>query len=107
MTPIPDEPTPLERFTSDATKRAALYALLRTPVLEEAMEIAEDEMRPKTGTPADTNQALTIAKFHQSAGVSQFILALHRLTRTPKDPVKLTGKRLAASLADLPISENP
>lgn len=106
MTPTPEDPTPLDRFTSDATKRAALYALLRDPVLTEAMEVAEDEMRPKTGTPADTNQALTIAKFHQSAGVSQFIIALHRMTREPKAPVRPTVRRMATSIDDLPKSDN-
>lgn len=103
----PEEPTPLDRFTADATKRAALYALMRDPVLAEAMEIAEDEMRPKAGTTTDTNQALTIAKFHQSAGASQFILSLHRMTRTPREVVRVTGKKLATSLADLPPTETP
>lgn len=105
MTPTPEEPTPLERFTADATKRARLYALLRDPVMEEAMTLAEDAMRPRTGTAADANQPLSIAKFHQSAGASDFVQRLRGLVKEPRVATKLTPRRLAKSEADLPPTE--
>lgn len=102
MTPTPDELTPRQRFLADATKRARLYTLLRDPVMEEAMGIAEDEMRPRTNTVADTNQFLTVAKFHQSAGVSAFVKDLKDLTKEQREAVKPTVKKMAKSLEDLP-----
>lgn len=66
------------------------------------MDIVEDLLRPRCGTVADSNQAISIAKFHQSAGASDFRQKLQLLTRESKPVVKLTGKRLATSLEDLP-----
>lgn len=106
MIPTPEEPTAKERFLNDAAKRAHLYTLLRDPVLAEAMDIAEDELRPRVGTAADGNQPLSIAKFHQSAGASEFRNKLGLLTREPKPVAKLTGKKLATSIDDLPKTES-
>lgn len=97
-----DDPTDYERFTSDATKRAQLKALLADPVLQEAMEIADDLMRPKCNTPADGNQPIAIAKFHQSAGVNQFLTKLRDMTRVQKELVKPAIKKFAKTAADLP-----
>lgn len=100
MTTTNDDPH--YRFTSDATKRATLLALLSDPILQEAMDIADDMLRPKSGTAADANQPLSIAKFHQSAGANEFVKILRGMTKTPVEPVKLTPRRLAKSVDDLP-----
>jgi hypothetical protein len=104
MTPTPDELTPRQRFLADATKRAHLYTLLRDPVLEEAMDLAEDEMRPRTNTVADSNQAIAIAKFHQSAGVSAYRADLKELTKEKREVVKPSVQKMARTLDDLPPS---
>jgi hypothetical protein len=101
----PEEPTPYDNFVSDANKRARLKALLEEPVLKEAMDIAEDLLRPRCGTPADANQALSIAKFHQSAGVNEFLKRLKDLTREQKLVTKLSVKKFATSIDDLPKIE--
>lgn len=102
MTPTPEEPTALERFTTDATKRATLYALLRDPVLAEAIDIAQDLMRPKAGTTADANHVLAVSKFQQSAGADEFMRLLRGMTRESKPLPKLTPRKLATSVDDLP-----
>lgn len=102
MTPTPEEPTAVERFTTDATKRAHLYALLRDPILVEAMDIAQELMRPKAGTPADANHVLAVSKFQQSAGADEFLRQLKSLSRERKEVVKPTIKQLAKTLDDLP-----
>ena len=66
-----EEPTDYEKFVGDAVKRATLKAILANPFLEEAIGITDDLMRPRTNTPADSNQPLTVAKFHQSAGANE------------------------------------
>jgi len=104
MTPTTDEPTARDRFVSDAMKRAYLLSILRDPVVQEALDIAEDMLRPRCGTPADANQPLSIARFHQSAGANEFVKNLRELTREPKDVVKLSVKRLAKSADDLPTT---
>ena len=97
----PDD-TPHSRFTNDASKRATLLALLSDPILQEAMDIADDMLRPKSGTAADANQPLSIAKFHQSAGANEFVKILRGMTKVPQEPVKLQPRRLAKSVDDLP-----
>ena len=97
-----DDPTPQQQFTSDATKRARLKALLADPILQEAIDIADDMMRPRTGTTADANQPLTVAKFHQSAGANEFVRLLHSFTKEMRAPTKLEARRLAKSEDDLP-----
>jgi hypothetical protein len=96
------EITPYETFSSDATKRATLRSALENPVIREALEIVEDLFRPRCGTPADANQPLSIAKFHQSAGASEFLKKLQDLTRETKPVVKLSVRKLAKSEDDLP-----
>lgn len=93
---------PHYKFTNDATKRATLLAILSEPILQEAMDIADDMLRPKSGTAADANQPLSIAKFHQSAGANEFVKILRGMTKTPTEPVKLQTRRLAKSVDDLP-----
>ena len=102
MTPTPEPLSPRDAFLADASKRARLYAVLRDPVIEEAIAIAEDMLRPRVGTAADANQPLSIAKFHQSAGANAFVQNLCELTREKKAPVKLTPRKLAESPEDLP-----
>lgn len=97
-----DDPTPQQKFTADAAKRARLKALLADPVLEEAMDIADDLMRPRTGTTADANQPLTVAKFHQSAGANEFVRLLNSFTKEMREPTKLEIRRLAKTADDLP-----
>lgn len=97
-----EEPTDHEKFVSDAVKRARLKALLADPILEEAMRIADDLMRPRTNTPADANQPLTVAKFHQSAGANEFVRQLSAMTRERKEVVKPTPRRFAKTEDDLP-----
>lgn len=105
MTPD-TEPTPFELFAQDATKRAQLFALLRDPVLAEAMEIANDLMRPKAGGSTETNQPLTIAKFHQSAGADEYQRLLKLLTKTPVERKPLKGRQLASSLEEIPLTKD-
>lgn len=100
-----EEPTDYEKFVGDATKRAALKALLANPILEEAMTLADELMRPHCGTPADANQALTVAKFHQSAGAHEFMKKLDIMTREPKQVVRPAPRRLAQSEDDLPKTD--
>ncbi len=97
-----DDPTPQQAFTNDATKRARLKALLADPVLQEAIDIADDLMRPRTGTTADANQPLTVAKFHQSAGANEFVRLLNTFTKEMREPTKLEIRRLAKSEDDIP-----
>ena len=97
-----DDPTPQQQFTTDAVKRARLRTLLADPVLQEAMDIADDLMRPRTGTTADANQPLTVAKFHQSAGANEFVRLLNFFTKETRIPTKLEARRLAKSEDDLP-----
>jgi len=73
--------TPETRFTNDAVKRGRLLALLSDPVMQEAMDIVDDIMRPKSGGAADTNQLLSTALFHQSAGAGEFQKKLVNLTK--------------------------
>jgi hypothetical protein len=100
-----EEPTDHERFVSDAHKRAHLKALLADPVLQEAMNIADDLMRPRTNTPADANQPLTVAKFHQSAGANEFVRQLNGMTRERKEVIKPTPRRFAKTEDDLPKTD--
>lgn len=97
-----EEPLPYDSFVADAHKRAHLKALLGDPVLQEAMDIAEDLLRPKSGTPADANQPLSIAKFHQSAGANEFVRRLKELTKEQRLVVKPSVRKLAKSEDDLP-----
>lgn len=100
-----EEPTDYERFVSDAHKRAHLKALLADPVLQEAIDIADDLMRPRCNTPADANQPLTVAKFHQSAGANEFVQKLNSLTKEKKEVVRPLPRRLAKSEDDLPKND--
>jgi len=97
-----DEKTPAERFNEDPNRRTRLAALLADPVLAEAMDIVDDMLRPKAGSATDSNQPLTVAKFHQSAGANEFVKLLKVMTRVPvtRTPVKV--KSLASSIEDLP-----
>lgn len=97
-----DDPTPQQQFTSDAVKRARLKALLEDPILQEAIDIADDLMRPRTGTTADANQPLTVAKFHQSAGANEFVRLLTSFTKEMRIPAKLESRKLAKVIDDLP-----
>lgn len=101
------EETPETQFTNDATKRARLLALLSDPVMQEAMDIADDSMRPKAGEASDTNQPLSIALFHQSAGASKFQSKLHNLTKEKTLRAKVEPRALAKSLDDLPPNLQP
>ncbi len=100
-----EEPTDYERFVSDAVKRARLKAILADPILEEAMRIADDLMRPRTNTPADANQPLTVAKFHQSAGANEFVQRLNAMTREQKVVVRPIPRRFAKTEDDLPKTD--
>lgn len=100
-----EEPSAYEKFVSDAVKRARLKAILADPILEEAMDIADDLMRPRCGTPADANQPLTVAKFHQSAGANEFVRHLTKLTKEFVKPTAPTPRRLAKSEDDLPKTD--
>ena len=97
------EETPFDKFTADAPKRAQLLALLDNPVMREAMDLVDDSMRPKAGNSTDSNQPLSIAKFHQSAGANEFITKLRGLTkeRLKRKPVEV--RSLAKSADDLPL----
>jgi hypothetical protein len=97
-----DEKTPAENFNSDATRRTRLAALLADPVLVEAIDIADDIMRPKAGSITDSNQSLTVAKFHQSAGANEFVRLLKFLTKVPVERTLVKIKTLASTLEDLP-----
>ena len=96
------EETPESRFTNDAVKRGRLLTLLSDPVMQEAMDIADDNMRPKAGAAADTNQPLSIALFHQSAGASAFQAKLTSLTKERIRREKVEPRGLAKSIDDLP-----
>lgn len=96
------EETPETRFTNDAVKRGRLLALLSDPVMQEAMGIADDTMRPKSGGTADTNQPLSIALFHQSAGASAFQAKLTSLTKERVRREKVEPRGLAQTIDDLP-----
>lgn len=96
------DPTHQQQFTSDAVKRARLKAILADPILQEAIDIADDLMRPRTGTTADANQPLTVAKFHQSAGANEFVRLLNSFTKEMRTPTKLDARRLAKAIDDLP-----
>lgn len=98
------EYTPEVKFTNDAVKRGKLLALLNDPVLKEAMDIVDDSMRPKAGGTADTNQPLSIALFHQSAGASAFQAKLTNLTKEKTLREKVEPRGLAQTLDDLPKS---
>ena len=97
----PDE-TPEVKFTNDAVKRGRLLALLSDPVMQEAMDIADDAMRPKSQDATDGNQFLTIAKFHQSAGANEFMGRLRNLTKEKLRREKVEPRGLAQTLDDLP-----
>jgi hypothetical protein len=94
--------TPEIKFTNDAVKRARLLALLSDPVMQEAMGIVDDSMRPKAGGASDTNQPLSIALFHQSAGASTFQAKLQILTKEQVKRAKVEPRGLAKSIDDLP-----
>ena len=96
------EYTPEIKFTNDAVKRGRLLALLNDPVMQEAMDIVDDSMRPKAGGTADSNQPLSIALFHQSAGASAFQSKLTNLTREKTLREKVEPRGLATSLDDIP-----
>jgi hypothetical protein len=104
MTP---EDTPEIKFTNDAVKRARLLTLLDDPVMREAMDIVDDSMRPKAGGASDTNQPLSIALFHQSAGASTFQAKLQSLTKERIERKKVEPKALAKSIDDLPPNLQP
>jgi len=97
-----EEQTPFEAFTSDATKRATLAAFLKDPVIVEAMDIADDVMRPRAGEATDGNQPLSISKFHQSAGAERFAHLLTMLTKAPIERKAPVVRSLAKTLDDLP-----
>jgi hypothetical protein len=95
------------KFINDAVKRARLLALLNDPVMQEAMGIVDDSMRPKAGGTADTNQPLSIALFHQSAGASSYQSKLQALTKEKTRREKVEPRALAKSIDDLPPNLQP
>ena len=103
--PENQEPTAYEKFVGDAHKRAHLKAILSDPILEEAMGIADDLMRPRCNTLADSNQPLTVAKFHQSAGANQFVEMLTRMTKEQAVVQRPIPRRLAKTEDDLPKTD--
>ena len=98
----PTEDTPAFVFASDTAKRGRLATLLNDPVLQEAIDIAEDLMSPKAGTQADMVPAVAAARFHQVAGANDLLKNLKNLTREPKKTVAPKVKGLAKTLDDLP-----
>lgn len=96
------EDTPAARFSSNLEKRYRLEALLADPILNEAFDIAEDQIRPQTGTQAEAVPAIAAAKFHQVAGVNDFLKALVRLTKEVKKTMGPKMRTLPKSEKDLP-----
>lgn len=96
------EDTPASIFASDAAKRNHLAAVLSDPVLQEALDIAEDLMAPKAGTQADAVPAVAAARFHQVAGANDLLKNLKTLTREPSKKAAPKVKSLARTIDDLP-----
>jgi hypothetical protein len=96
------EDTPATKFAKDVSRRNHLAAILMDPVLQEALDIAEDQMGPQTGTQADAVPAVAAAKFHQMAGANELVKKLHALTREPAKQTSPKLRSFARTLEDLP-----
>jgi hypothetical protein len=96
-----DEPRHIA-FTKDATKRAALAKVLKTPVLIEALDIVDELMEPQTNTQAEVAPAIAAAKYHQIAGAAEQLKRLKSLTKEPKETKAPKTKTLARTIDDLP-----
>lgn len=96
------EDTPAVTFAKDAVRRNRLATVLLDPVFREALDIAEDQMAPKTGLQSDAVPAIAAARFHQVAGAKDLLDKLRTLTREPKKAVAAKSPRLAKTLDDLP-----
>lgn len=101
MTTRPD-PTPFELFSLDPVRRDRMKAILADPLFTEAVNIVDDLMSPKAGATTDSNQPLTIARFHQCAGANEFQKHLKSLTREPVERRSVTPRKLAETADDLP-----
>lgn len=96
------DPTPFESFVLDPVKRDRLKAILSDPLFTEAVNIVDDMMSPKAGAATDSNQPLTIARFHQCAGANEFQQKLKSLTKEAAERKPLTPRKLAERPEDLP-----
>lgn len=96
------EDTPATKFASNLEKRYRLEAILNDPIFIEATDIAEDQIKPQTGTNAEAVPAIAAAKFHQVAGINDFMKSLRRLTKEVKKTMGPKMRTLPKSEKDLP-----
>lgn len=96
------EDTPATLFAKDPARRTRLAEILNDPVFREALDIAEDQMKPQAATQADAVPAIAASRFHQVAGANDLVKKLQNLTREPKKVKAPTTPRLARTLDDLP-----
>lgn len=85
---------PATEFQNNAIKRERLEAILRDPVLAEALEILEGEVEPRTDLPVTlANDTVAAHRYHQFAGVYHVTKGLKRLSKLPPPvPAPLRGK---------------
>lgn len=95
------EDSPAAEFIKDTVRRNKLAALLKNPVLVEALGIVEDQMEPQTGTQADVHPAVAAAKMHQVAGANELLKRLRALAKEPKEVKVPKGRTLAKTVEDL------
>lgn len=90
------------QFAKDPGRRDRLAEILRDPVLQEAQDIVEELMEPRTGTQADAAPAMAAAYFQQVAGANHFNKKLRELTREPAVIRAPKVRTLATKPEDLP-----
>lgn len=84
-------------FQNDPDRREKLAALLKNPVLLEALDVLKDEMEANADLAVTlANPVVSAHRYHQNAGANHVVKGLSRLAAPVKEITPLRPKTLRA-----------